>query len=87
MIEQHDDSVTIVGRQQGCQIRIVSSLVSRKHCELTERGGQLRIRDLGSSNGTYVNDSRRNRGRNPRGRRLERRRRVAHEGFRRVHRP
>ncbi len=52
------ESVTIVGRQQGCQIRIVSSLVSRKHCELTERGGTLRIRDLGSSNGTYVNGQR-----------------------------
>lgn len=49
------ESLTLVGRQQGCQIRIVSSLVSRKHCELAERGGRLIVRDLGSSNGTYVN--------------------------------
>lgn len=49
------DSVTLVGRQQGCQIRIVSSLVSRRHCELAESDGQLIVRDLGSSNGTYVN--------------------------------
>lgn len=49
------ETVTVIGRQQGCQIRIVSSLVSRKHCELLERGGRLTLKDLGSSNGTYVN--------------------------------
>ncbi|GIW87948.1 MAG: hypothetical protein KatS3mg108_2272 [Isosphaeraceae bacterium] len=49
------NAVTLVGRQNGCQIRIVSSLVSRRHCELTESDGKLIVRDLGSSNGTYVN--------------------------------
>jgi pSer/pThr/pTyr-binding forkhead associated (FHA) protein len=43
-----------VGRQDGCQLRIVSSLVSRKHCELRNDRGKLLVRDLQSSNGTYL---------------------------------
>lgn len=49
------DGVTSVGRQQGCQIRISSSQVSRKHCELFEKKGHLLVKDLGSSNGTLIN--------------------------------
>ncbi len=49
------DAVTSVGRHDDCQIRIKSSQVSRRHCELFEAGGKLAIRDLGSSNGTFVN--------------------------------
>jgi predicted component of type VI protein secretion system len=33
-------------------------LVSRQHCELYENGGQLMVRDLGSLNGTFVNNQR-----------------------------
>lgn len=50
------DGVTVVGRQDGCQLQIRSSQVSRKHCELFERDGQLIVKDLGSSNGTFVNN-------------------------------
>jgi pSer/pThr/pTyr-binding forkhead associated (FHA) protein len=32
--------------------------VSRKHCRLTKDKGQVRVEDLGSSNGTYVNGQR-----------------------------
>jgi pSer/pThr/pTyr-binding forkhead associated (FHA) protein len=49
------NGVTSIGRHDDCLIRIKSSLVSRKHCELFEAGGKLAIRDLGSSNGTFVN--------------------------------
>jgi pSer/pThr/pTyr-binding forkhead associated (FHA) protein len=49
------DAVTSIGRHDDCQIRIKSSQVSRRHCELFEAGGKLAIRDLGSSNGTFVN--------------------------------
>ncbi len=49
------EGVTTVGRQQGCQIRISSSQVSRKHCELFEKKGHLLVKDLGSVNGTLVN--------------------------------
>jgi pSer/pThr/pTyr-binding forkhead associated (FHA) protein len=49
------NDVTIVGRQDGCQLQIRSSQVSRKHCELTEKDGVLIVKDLGSSNGTFIN--------------------------------
>jgi predicted component of type VI protein secretion system len=46
---------TTVGRQEDCQFRIASSMVSRKHCQIFEQEGQLFVKDLGSSNGTVVN--------------------------------
>ena len=49
------DGVTTAGRQDDCQLRIKSSQVSRKHCELFEKHGMLLVKDLGSSNGTFVN--------------------------------
>jgi len=49
---------TIVGRKPECNIRIPVSSVSREHCEVTLEGDTLSIRDLGSSNGTYVNRER-----------------------------
>jgi len=52
------DGVTTVGRQDACQIRIKSSQVSRRHCELFEKKGLLLVKDLGSSNGTIVNGKR-----------------------------
>ena len=47
--------VTVVGRHDDCQLRIKSSQVSRKHCEIFEKKGLLLVKDLGSSNGTFVN--------------------------------
>lgn len=52
------DGVNTVGRHDDCQIRIKSSQVSRKHCELFEKKGLLMVKDLGSSNGTLVNGKR-----------------------------
>jgi predicted component of type VI protein secretion system len=52
------DGVNSIGRHDDCLIRIRSSQVSRRHCELLEDGGALIVRDLGSSNGTYVNGNR-----------------------------
>ena len=52
------DGVTTVGRHDDCQMRIKSSQVSRKHCELFEKKGLLLVKDLGSSNGTFVNGKR-----------------------------
>jgi predicted component of type VI protein secretion system len=49
------DGVTTAGRQEECQLRIKSSQVSRKHCELFEKHGMLLVKDLSSSNGTFVN--------------------------------
>lgn len=49
------DGITTAGRQDDCQLRIKSSQVSRKHCQLFEKHGMLLVKDLGSSNGTFVN--------------------------------
>ncbi len=48
-------SVTVVGRQQQCDLCIPLMVISRKHCEINADGGVLRVRDLGSRNGTLVN--------------------------------
>ncbi|MGD9691630.1 MAG: FHA domain-containing protein [Phycisphaerales bacterium] len=47
-----------IGRKPDCNLRIPSAAVSRKHCELTIDGDALKVRDLGSSNGTFLNDVR-----------------------------
>ena len=53
-----NDGVTIIGRHDACQLRIKSSQVSRKHCEIFEKKGLLLVKDLNSSNGTIVNGKR-----------------------------
>ncbi|MBX3389904.1 MAG: FHA domain-containing protein [Phycisphaeraceae bacterium] len=45
----------IVGRQADCQIRLPDPGVSRQHCEIQIDAAKPIIKDLGSSNGTYVN--------------------------------
>ncbi|MEX2173094.1 MAG: FHA domain-containing protein [Pirellulaceae bacterium] len=47
-----------VGRGRGASIMLPHPLVSRQHCELFEDGGRLMVRDLGSLNGTFVNNER-----------------------------
>jgi pSer/pThr/pTyr-binding forkhead associated (FHA) protein len=49
---------TIIGRMDDCHIRIPMAGVSRKHCEIIVAGGSVTVNDLGSSNGTYVNQDR-----------------------------
>jgi EAL domain-containing protein (putative c-di-GMP-specific phosphodiesterase class I) len=44
-----------VGRRPGLELTLPSTSVSMQHAELYERDGALRVRDLGSTNGTYVN--------------------------------
>ena len=46
----------VVGRDEDCQLRLTSSLVSRRHCVLDVRSDGIWVRDLASQNGTYVND-------------------------------
>jgi len=50
--------VTVIGRGENCDLRVPLLSVSRRHCELSVSGEVVRIKDLGSSNGTYVNNSR-----------------------------
>lgn len=48
-------SVFIVGRAVTCDLPIYDPTVSRNHAELQLTQGGVRIKDLGSSNGTFVN--------------------------------
>lgn len=49
---------TLIGRNDECHIRIRSAGISRQHCEVLIKDGSLMVQDLGSSNGTYVNQDR-----------------------------
>jgi len=48
----------VIGRNEGCKVRIPSAAVSRKHCRLEMINELLSVEDLGSSNGTFINDVR-----------------------------
>jgi diguanylate cyclase (GGDEF)-like protein len=46
----------IIGRSPKCEIQVDQESVSRNHCRIRFEGGEFLVRDLGSTNGTYVND-------------------------------
>ena len=45
----------LVGRDRGAWLHLENTAVSRRHALISARGGTCRIRDLGSTNGTFVN--------------------------------
>jgi pSer/pThr/pTyr-binding forkhead associated (FHA) protein len=49
---------SILGRSKDCDIAVPYKLLSRHHVEFTVRDGQLYLRDLGSSNGSFINGNR-----------------------------
>jgi len=51
----------VIGRSEDCSVRLPNrgwafQMVSRHHCQLEVDPPCIRVRDLGSRNGTYVND-------------------------------
>jgi len=48
----------VIGRGDGCQLRAKSQAIAERHCELELAPGLVRLHDLGSSQGTFVNDQR-----------------------------
>lgn len=50
------DGEVVIGRDVGCQIRLATEEVSRQHCRLRCHGDEIFVTDLGSRNGTLVND-------------------------------
>ena len=48
--------LTSIGRDPSCDIVLESDLLSRRHAELRVRANHLEVVDLGSVNGTFVND-------------------------------
>jgi pSer/pThr/pTyr-binding forkhead associated (FHA) protein len=52
-------SIRTIGRATGADFIVDAALVSRVHCRLTVLSdGTLEVRDLESTNGTYVNGAR-----------------------------
>ena len=46
----------VIGRSSRCEVQLDQESVSRNHCRISHNGRGYLIRDLGSTNGTYVND-------------------------------
>lgn len=49
---------TVIGRSREAKLTIAHPMVSRRHCRLTDKDGLLMLEDLGSLNGTVVNNQR-----------------------------
>lgn len=47
---------TTIGRKDDCTIRIPLAMVSRRHAEVVLDGDDVLLRDLGASNGTFLNN-------------------------------
>ena len=70
ILETHDPSVDrvtfrlppgavkTIGRSPGAEFIVEVALVSRLHCQLTATAETLHVKDLGSTNGTFVNGKR-----------------------------
>src|ERR1700756_6025440 len=53
-----DRAMVVVGRHPACDTRLDSLRVSRHHCCMTQEGGEVVVRDLGSTNGIRINGQR-----------------------------
>ena len=51
-----EDRPVVVGRSQEADLHIPHKSVSRQHCEIRRDGDSYRLRDLGATNRTRVND-------------------------------
>ena len=49
---------TTMGRSNTCEVMITDPLVSRQHCQIILGMGGINLRDLGSTNGTFLNGTR-----------------------------
>ncbi|MEO8195516.1 MAG: FHA domain-containing protein [Thermoanaerobaculia bacterium] len=49
---------SVIGRSRACLVQIAETTVSRQHAIFVVEPGKVRLRDLGSSNGTFVNGQR-----------------------------
>jgi pSer/pThr/pTyr-binding forkhead associated (FHA) protein len=50
--------LTLIGRTDNCDVRLDHKSVSKMHCVIVKTDGLLLLRDLGSTNGTRVNNQR-----------------------------
>lgn len=52
------DRDVVLGRDEGAGLRIDDRRCSRRHARVIAAGAELRVEDLGSTNGTYLNGAR-----------------------------
>lgn len=51
-------TIKTIGRSTGAEFMVDAPLVSRLHCQLQASDDSLRVKDLDSTNGTFVNGRR-----------------------------
>jgi len=56
--ELRDGAALVVGRAPTSDIPVIDPTISRRHAEVEARDGAVTVRDLGSSNGTFLNGGR-----------------------------
>lgn len=49
------ETAIVIGRSPECDVRLEDNFLSSRHARVANDGGDLSIEDLGSTNGTYVN--------------------------------
>lgn len=54
-VEVLPDEPVVIGRQAQCDVSLPHTDVSRQHAEVSFEGGNHVLRDLGSTNGTFLN--------------------------------
>jgi len=50
--------ITVMGRRHDCDLCVPLMVVSRRHCQLSQNNEALKIRDLDSKGGTFLNGKR-----------------------------
>jgi FHA domain/Domain of unknown function (DUF1707) len=58
MLSRCEREEVLVGRSRGCDVVLPTDAVSRRHAAFARTGETWHVTDLGSTNGTYVDDVR-----------------------------
>src|SRR3954471_17612668 len=56
VIDDGQPTRVLVGRSPSCELRVEDTSVSRRHAAFELVAGQLRVTDLESRNGTWINE-------------------------------